>query len=206
MRALFGADPKVAGEIRIDGREVEIASPKDAVAHGLSLATEDRKGQGLLLDMSCAENITITDLARVSQFGLMNRTDENTAAEGLVRDLRIKTPSIHHLVRTFSGGNQQKVVVAKWLFRGPKAMIFDEPTRGIDVGAKAEIYELLWNLAAEGKGILVVSSELPELMSICHRILVFSKGRIAGTVARAEFDQNKILSLAYKEYGLAGGN
>ncbi|MDR3496398.1 MAG: sugar ABC transporter ATP-binding protein [Ancalomicrobiaceae bacterium] len=206
VRALFGADPKVAGTIRIDGEEVAIASPKDAVAHGLSLATEDRKGQGLLLDMSCAENITITDLLRVSHYGLLQRADENAAAEGLVKGLRIKTPSIHHLVRTFSGGNQQKVVVAKWLFRGPKAMIFDEPTRGIDVGAKAEIYELLWNLAAEGKGILVVSSELPELMSICHRILVFSKGRIAGEVARAEFDQNKILSLAYEEYGLVRGN
>ncbi|MBR0750986.1 sugar ABC transporter ATP-binding protein [Bradyrhizobium jicamae] len=201
VRALFGADPKAGGTIRIEGQEVEIASPKDAVAHGLCLATEDRKGQGLLLEMSCAENMTITDLTRVSRRGLLQRKDENDAAARLVRGLRVKTPSIHQAVRTFSGGNQQKVVIAKWLFRGPKTLIFDEPTRGIDVGAKAEIYELLGNLAAEGKGILVVSSDLPELMAICHRILVFSKGRISGEVPRAEFDEHRILSLAYQEYG-----
>jgi ribose transport system ATP-binding protein len=206
VRALFGADAKASGEIRIDGEKVEITSPKDAVAHGLCLATEDRKGQGLLLDMTCAENITITDLKRITGRGLLKRGEENAAAERLVRDLRVKTPTIHQPVRTFSGGNQQKVVIAKWLFRGPKALIFDEPTRGIDVGAKAEIYELLWDLAADGKGILVVSSDLPELLGICHRILVFSKGRIAGEVPRAEFDQNRILSLAYQEYGRVRGN
>jgi ribose transport system ATP-binding protein len=117
-----------------------------------------------------------------------------------VRELRIKTPSIHQAVRTFSGGNQQKVVIAKWLFRGPKVLIFDEPTRGIDVGAKAEIYELLWKFAAEGKGVLVVSSDLPELMGICHRIIVFSDGKISGEIVREQFDESRILSLAYKEY------
>ena len=206
VRALFGADPKVAGQIRIAGKEVEIASPKDAVSHGLCLATEDRKGQGLLLEMSCAENMTITDLAQISRRGLLRRKSEFDASTRLVKELRVKTPSIHQAVRTFSGGNQQKVVIAKWLFRGPKALIFDEPTRGIDVGAKAEIYELLGNLAAAGRGILVVSSDLPELMAICHRILVFSKGRIAGEVPRAEFDQHRILSLAYQEYGRVRGN
>ena len=206
VRALFGADPKAAGTIRIEGKEVEIASPKDAVSHGLCLATEDRKGQGLLLEMSCAENMTITDLAQVSRRGLLRRNSEFQASTRLVRELRVKTPSIHQAVRTFSGGNQQKVVIAKWLFRGPKALIFDEPTRGIDVGAKAEIYELLGNLAAGGKGILVVSSDLPELMAICHRILVFSNGRIAGEVPRAEFDEHRILSLAYQEYGRDRGN
>jgi ribose transport system ATP-binding protein len=145
-------------------------------------------------------------LAKISARGLLKRGSERTASERLVRELRVKTPTIDQAVRTFSGGNQQKIVIAKWLFRGPKALIFDEPTRGIDVGAKAEIYELLWQLAAEGKGILVVSSDLPELMSICHRILVFSKGRIAGEVSRAEFDQNRILSLAYQEYGRVRGN
>ena len=206
VRALFGADPKAAGTIRIEGKEVAIASPKDAVSHGLCLATEDRKGQGLLLDMSCAENMTITDLAQVSRRGLLRRNSEFQASTRLVRELRVKTPSIHQAVRTFSGGNQQKVVIAKWLFRGPKALIFDEPTRGIDVGAKAEIYELLGNLAAGGKGILVVSSDLPELMAICHRILVFSNGRIVGEVPRAEFDEHRILSLAYQEYGRDRGN
>ncbi len=206
VRAIFGADPKASGTIRVAGKPVSITSPKEAVAAGICLMTEDRKQQGLLLDMSCAENITITDLKRLSRHGLLDRTAENSASERLVASLRVKTPSIFQKVGTFSGGNQQKVVIAKWLYRGSSALICDEPTRGIDVGAKAEIYELMGRLAADGKGILVVSSDLPELMSICHRILVFSKGRIAGEVPRAEFDQSRILSLAYEEYGRARGN
>ncbi|MBB6485822.1 ribose transport system ATP-binding protein [Rhizobium lusitanum] len=200
VRAIFGADAKAAGEIRIDGELVEINSPKDAVAAGLCLATEDRKMQGLMLDMSCAENTTVTDLGKVSRNGLISRRVEDDYSQRLVRELRIKTPSIHQLVRTFSGGNQQKVVIAKWLFRGPKVLIFDEPTRGIDVGAKAEIYDLLWKFAAEEKGVLVVSSDLPELIGICHRIIVFSDGKIAGEIARDQFEESRILSLAYKEY------
>ncbi|KAA1176598.1 sugar ABC transporter ATP-binding protein [Rhizobium tropici] len=200
VRAIFGADAKAAGEIRVDGEAIDITSPKDAVAAGLCLATEDRKIQGLMLDLSCAENTTITDLSKVSRNGLIVRKLEEGLSHRLVRELRIKTPSIHQVVRTFSGGNQQKVVIAKWLFRGPKVLIFDEPTRGIDVGAKAEIYELLWKFAAEGKGVLVVSSDLPELMSICHRIIVFSDGKIAGEIPREQFDESRILSLAYKEY------
>ncbi len=200
VRAIFGADAKAAGEIRIDGELVDINSPKDAVAAGLCLATEDRKMQGLMLDMSCAENTTITDLGKVSRNGLISRRVEDDYSQRLVRELRIKTPSIHQLVRTFSGGNQQKVVIAKWLFRGPKVLIFDEPTRGIDVGAKAEIYDLLWKFAAEEKGVLVVSSDLPELIGICHRIIVFSDGKIAGEIARDQFEESRILSLAYKEY------
>ncbi|MBB4571073.1 sugar ABC transporter ATP-binding protein [Rhizobium leucaenae] len=200
VRAIFGADDKAAGEIRIDGKEVEINSPKDAVAAGLCLATEDRKLQGLMLDMSCAENTTITDLGKISRNGLIRQRVEEDRSQRLVHELHIKTPSIHQAVRTFSGGNQQKVVIAKWLFRGPKVLIFDEPTRGIDVGAKAEIYELLWKFAAEGKGVLVVSSDLPELMGICHRMIVFSDGKIAGEISRDQFDESRILSLAYKEY------
>ncbi|WP_237153817.1 sugar ABC transporter ATP-binding protein [Oryzibacter oryziterrae] len=206
VRAIFGADPKAAGSIRVNGKAVEISSPKEAVAAGICLMTEDRKQQGLLLEMSCAENITVTDLKRLSRHGLLDRGAENAAATDLVASLRVKTPTIFQKVGTFSGGNQQKIVIAKWLYRGSEALICDEPTRGIDVGAKAEIYELLGRLAADGKGILVVSSDLPELMAICHRILVFSGGRIAGEVTRAEFDQNRILSLAYEEYGRARGN
>ncbi len=200
VRAIFGADVKAAGEIRINGEPVEINSPQDAVAAGLCLATEDRKMQGLMLDMSCAENTTITDLGKISRNGLISRKIEDDYAQRLVRELHIKTPSVHQLVRTFSGGNQQKVVIAKWLFRGPKVLIFDEPTRGIDVGAKAEIYDLLWKFAAEEKGVLVVSSDLPELIGICHRIIVFSDGKIAGEIARDQFEESRILSLAYKEY------
>jgi len=206
MRAVFGADPKFGGRIFIDGKAVEIGSPRDAVRHGLSLLTEDRKNQGLLLGMPCAENITITDLAKTSWMGLLHRSEERTAATALVHELRIKTPSVYQIVRNFSGGNQQKVVIAKWLFRGSKILICDEPTRGIDVGAKREIYDLLWNLAAAGKGIIFVSSDLPELIGTCHRIIVFAHGRIAGEVPRAAFDQQRILSLAYEESELEPSN
>jgi ribose transport system ATP-binding protein len=201
-RAIFGADPKIAGEIFVEGVRVDILSPREAVRHGLCLMTEDRKGQGLLLTMSCALNITITDLKKVSRYGVLARDDERGAATKLVEELRIKTPSIDQMVRNFSGGNQQKVVIAKWLFRGSKVLICDEPTRGIDVGARAEIYDLLWNLAAEGRGVLFISSDLPELIAISHRIIVFAKGRVVGEVPRAEFDQHRILSLAYEEFGL----
>jgi ribose transport system ATP-binding protein len=206
MRSVFGADPKFAGRISVEGAPVEIASPRDAVQHGLSLLTEDRKNQGLLLGLPCAENITITDLARVSHRGLLHRAAEGLAATALVGDLRIKTPSVYQTVRNFSGGNQQKVVIAKWLFRGSKILICDEPTRGIDVGAKREIYELLWALAASGKGIIFVSSDLPELIGTCHRIIVFAHGKIAGEVPRIAFDQHRILSLAYEEYDLEPSN
>jgi ribose transport system ATP-binding protein len=202
MRALFGADPCVAGKVFVEGREIHVASPGDAVDHGLCLLTEDRKTQGLMLGMSCVENITITDLAKVSRWGLLRRTAEENAATELVRELRIKTPSIRQIVRNFSGGNQQKVVIAKWLFRGAKVLICDEPTRGIDVGAKEEIYDLLWGLAAAGRGIVVVSSDLSELMAICHRVIVFAHDRIVGEVKRADFDQRRILSLAYEEVDL----
>jgi ribose transport system ATP-binding protein len=202
LRAVFGADPAFTGRIVLDGVTVRVGSPRDAVRHGLSLLTEDRKSQGLLLDLPCAQNITITDLAKVSRLGLVQRRAERSVAERLVHDLRIKTPSIDRSVRNLSGGNQQKVVIAKWLFRGAKVLLCDEPTRGIDVGAKEEIYELLWDLAADGRGIVVVSSDLPELIGICHRIIVFAHDRIVAELKRAEFDQHRILSLAYEEYGL----
>jgi len=200
LRALFGADPRAGGRILRDGREVEIGSPRDAVRHGLSFLTEDRKAQGLILDMTCAVNVTLTDLARVARAGLLQEEAERAAAGELVEELAIKTPSVDQLARNLSGGNQQKLVIAKWLFRRAEVLLFDEPTRGIDVGARAEIYALLWRLAAEGKGIVIVSSDLPELLGICHRILVFSNGRITGDVPRSEFGQERILALAYQEY------
>ncbi len=206
MRALFGADPKISGKIFVEGTLVEINSPRDAVRHGLSLMTEDRKGQGLLLTLPCCENITITDLAKISRAGLLQREVERSESSELVVKLRIKTPSVYQLVRNFSGGNQQKVIIAKWLFRGSKILICDEPTRGVDVGAKSEIYDLLWQLAATGRGIIFVSSELPELIAVCHRIVVFAKGKIVGDVPRTAFDQQRILSLAYEEYDLEPAN
>ena len=200
VRAIFGADQKEEGRIVLNNREVEIRSPKDAIRYGICLLTEDRKSQGLILDMPCDSNITITDLSQVSRFGLLDRDKESQAAQQLVDDLSVHTPSVSQLVRNLSGGNQQKVVIAKWLYRKAEVLIFDEPTRGIDVGAKYEIYLLLWRLAAEGKSVIVVSSELPELLGICHRLLVFSNGKISGQLDRADFDQEKVLELAYKEY------
>ena len=151
--------------------------------------------QGLIIDMPCFVNITLTDIARISRAGLLQQGLEIEVSQKLARDLSIKTPSVKQFVRNLSGGNQQKVVLAKWLFADMDVLIFDEPTRGIDVGAKYEIYLLLWKLAAAGKSIIIVSSDLPELMGICHRILVFSNGSIAGELDRGEFDQEQILAL-----------
>ncbi len=200
MRAAFGADPKAEGAIEINGAVARIQSPKDAVRHGLCLLTEDRKGQGLLLDRACDENITITDPGKVSRYGLLRRRREKNLAGDLAERLRIRMSSLDDLARNLSGGNQQKVVLAKWLFRGTSVLVLDEPTRGVDVGAKREIYGLLWMLAREGKGVVIVSSDLLELTGVCHRIIVFSKDRIVGDVPRAEFNQERILSLAYQEY------
>ena len=200
VRALFGADPKESGSIYRDGLPVTTRRPRDAVRHGIGLLTEDRKAQGLILAMPCYANVTITNLGRVSRAGLLQGAAERSATQELVEELDIKTPSVEQLVANLSGGNQQKTVIAKWLFRRSDVLMFDEPTRGIDVGARFEIYQLLWRLAAEGKGILIVSSDLPELMGICHRILVFSNGRITGDLPRAEFSQERILACAYQEY------
>ncbi len=200
MRALFGADPKIGGQVYLNGRKTAIKSPRDAVRNGVCLLTEDRKSQGLIVDMPCFVNITITDLARISRAGFLHQGLENDASRKLIHDLAIKTPSVKQWVRNLSGGNQQKIVLAKWLFAEMDVLIFDEPTRGIDVGAKYEIYTLLWKLVGAGKSIIIVSSDLPELMGICHRILVFSNGRISGELDRENFDQERILSLAYMEY------
>jgi ribose transport system ATP-binding protein len=200
MRAIFGADPKDSGKIVLNGKAITIKKPRDAVQNGICLLTEDRKTQGLILDMPCYINITLTDLKTVSKYGFMKNNFERKAAKKLIDELAIKTPSIDQWVGNLSGGNQQKVVLAKWLFRNTDVLIFDEPTRGIDVGAKYEIYLLLWKLAALGKGIIIVSSDLPEMLGICHRIIIFSNGKITGEVARVDFDQEMILSMAYKGY------
>ncbi|MFI6501623.1 sugar ABC transporter ATP-binding protein [Nonomuraea typhae] len=196
MRAIFGADPAVAGTIALRGKSVRIRHPKDAVKHGISLLTEDRKSQGLVLDLPISANVTLAKLRGV----LLSFTRERALAERLGARLHLRSAGVSQQVRTLSGGNQQKVVLAKWLNAGSDVLIVDEPTRGIDVGAKYEIHELLLGLAEEGKALLVVSSDLPELMGICDRILVFSRGKIAGEVARADFDAERILTLAYSGY------
>ncbi|MCL1875737.1 MAG: sugar ABC transporter ATP-binding protein [Synergistaceae bacterium] len=198
VRALFGADIKRGGEILLDGKKLDIRSPRDAVKRGLCLLTEDRKTQGLVLDMPLASNETLAALNRVTKLGLVNKHVEHFESRRLSKGLAIKTPSVYQLARNLSGGNQQKAVLAKWLFRDAKVLIFDEPTRGIDVGAKYEIYLLLWRLLSEGKGILIVSSDLSELMGVCHRIIVFSGGQVSGEALRPDFEQERILKYAYR--------
>lgn len=200
VRALFGADPRDSGRIWLRGQELRIRAPRDAVEAGICLLTEDRKGQGLMLAMSGTANTSITDLAAVTRRGLLSRAAEREVAERFRRDLGIRTPSVETAVGSLSGGNQQKFVLAKWLFRGADVLVVDEPTRGIDVGAKFEIYSLLHRLAAEGRGLVVVSSDLPELFVLSHRIAVFSRGRIAGVLDRDSFDQEAVLGLAYQGY------
>ena len=200
MRAIFGADKATGGSICVRGKEIRVRTPKDAVDAGICLLTEDRKSQGLILDMTCAQNTTITKLDAVVRRGLMQPRKEADSTQGLIDALSIKAQSPEQVVRFLSGGNQQKVVVAKWLFADSDVLIFDEPTRGIDVGAKFEIYNLIWDLAEQGKGIIVVSSDLPELLGICHRITVFSKGAIVGELERDEFSEKAVLQLAYTNY------
>ena len=208
MRAIFGADEAHGGVIKVAGEVVDIEEPSDAVAAGICLLTEDRKSQGLMLDMSVAQNTTITKLEAITRRGLIQTREEAAASQELIDALSIKAQSPGQLARFLSGGNQQKVVVAKWLFAESRILIFDEPTRGIDVGAKFEIYNLIWDLVQEGKGAIFVSSDLPELLGICHRIAVFSKGAVVGVLPRERFSEKAVLELAYKNYldpATAGG-
>ncbi|MDJ0466402.1 sugar ABC transporter ATP-binding protein [Streptomyces sp. H27-C3] len=200
VRALFGADHHDGGQVYVKGKPVRIRTPRDAVRHGISLLTEDRKGQGLVLDMPVAANITLAATRKISRGGLLRRAEEDRHAHEAVKGLGVRTPGIRTAVRTLSGGNQQKVVLGRWLLAGTDVLVVDEPTRGIDVGARYEIHQQLTDLAGDGKALLVVSSDLPELMGICDRILVFSRGRIAGEVARDGFDSSRILALAYSGY------
>jgi ribose transport system ATP-binding protein len=177
----------------------------DAVRNGVCLLTENRKDEGLVLAMPVRVNVTLTDLARVSRAGLLRRQMERETADHWIRELDIRLRSTEQTARELSGGNQQKVIIARWLFRNASILMLDEPTRGIDVGAKAEVYTLLRRLSADGKALLVVSSELPELMMLCGRILVLSRGRLVGDISRHDFDEERILSLAYSEY-LAGNH
>ncbi len=201
VRAIFGADPIAGGRILREEQPVSIRSPRDAVRAGICLVTENRKEEGLVLPMAARVNTTLARLQRVSRAGFVLRDAEREATLRMTAELAIRLSGPEQPVVQLSGGNQQKVVLAKWLF-GDQApvLMLDEPTRGIDVGAKAEIYALLGRLAADGRAIIVVSSELPELMHLCDRILVLSRGRLAGEVARADFSEERILSLAYSQF------
>ncbi|MBV9391647.1 MAG: sugar ABC transporter ATP-binding protein, partial [Verrucomicrobia bacterium] len=196
LRATFGADQRDAGRIYRDGRSVALRNPSEAVKNGVCLLTENRKEEGLVLPMAVRVNITLTDLAQVSRAGFLDRTAERALGQRWVKEIDLRIASLEQATLDLSGGNQQKVVLAKWLLRNAAVLMLDEPTRGIDVGAKAEIHELLRRLAARKKAILVVSSEIPELVSLCDRIVVLSRGRVAGEVLRDAFSEERILSLA----------
>ena len=197
-RLLFGADAKEAGEIRLDGRTLVIDSPRAAIACGLGLLPEDRKQQGLVLQHSVRDNFALPNLDRLAPRGLVRRGAEREEFGAYVEQLRIRLPHQEERAAHLSGGNQQKVVLAKWLARRCEVLIFDEPTRGIDAGAKFEIYLLMNELAAQGKAILMISSELPEVIGMADRVLVMHEGRVTGEIAEARrATPEQIMQLAF---------
>ncbi|MCA1626569.1 MAG: ATP-binding cassette domain-containing protein, partial [Acidobacteria bacterium] len=197
LESLFGVH-KTTNETRItlDGKPLTIDGPRRAIKAGIGFVSEDRKTQGLVLDMNVGNNITLARLKRFTRFGFVRERLEEQAAGEYVRRLGIKTPDTHAAAMNLSGGNQQKVVLAKWLLTGPKVLLLDEPTKGIDVKGKAEIYHLIEELAASGLGIMLVSSELPELLALSDRIIVLHEGAIAGTLERSEATEERIIELA----------
>ncbi|MBZ9822625.1 L-arabinose ABC transporter ATP-binding protein AraG [Mesorhizobium sp. CA4] len=197
MRLVFGADPRSGGTITVDGKAVAAASPHDAIRAGIVLCSEDRKHDGIIQGRSIEENINISSRRHHTRFGVLSRTSEITTAETFIKKLKVRTPSRKQDIVNLSGGNQQKVILGRWLSeQNIRVLIVDEPTRGIDVGAKSEIYELLYQLAEEGMAIVIVSSELPEVMGICDRILVMCGGRISAELARDQFAEKAILAAA----------
>jgi ribose transport system ATP-binding protein len=196
-RAVIGADPVAAGTVAVRGKQVRITGPEVAVRHGIGYLPEDRKRHGLMLEQDVAFNVAMASLrANRGPLGFLRQGRTRKVTEHFIRALRIKTPSSRTTVKTLSGGNQQKVVIAKWLARDCDVLIFDEPTRGIDVGAKEEIYRLLNDLAESGKAVIMISSELPEVLRLSHRIVVMSQGRVTGTLSADEADQESIMKLA----------
>jgi len=200
-RAIFGADPLESGDIYVRGDRVSIRSPKDAVKLGVAYLSEDRKHFGLVTPMSVRDNVTMASWSRfvAGRFWMQDKALRQAAAD-FVDLLKIKTPSVHQETRLLSGGNQQKVVISKWLLRDCEILFFDEPTRGIDVGAKAEIYKLLQGLADQGKAIIVISSELPEVLRLSHRILVMCEGRVTGELDGQTATQEDIMTLATQRH------
>ena len=195
-RAIFGADPYDCGEIYIKGERVEIRTPADAVQHGIGYLSEDRKRYGLMLIKSVAENTAIANMDRYIKFGFINDRKMKEEALEYNTKLRTKTPSMNQLLKNLSGGNQQKVIIARWLIKNSDILIFDEPTRGIDVGAKSEIYTLINELAAQGKSIIMISSELVEILRLSDRVLVMCEGRKTGELDIAEANQENIMKLS----------
>jgi L-arabinose transport system ATP-binding protein len=200
--AVIGDTPITAGEVEVAEKPVRLRSPRDAVRAGLALAPEERKQQALLMKRSVRDNICLAVLGRLQHFRVVSRAAESRIATRYVQELRVRTPTISQEVSTLSGGNQQKTVLARWLAREARVLILDEPTRGVDVGAKADIYAIIDKLAAEGSAILVISSELPEVLGLADRIIVMQGGRVTGELSREEASEEKVLALAIMEDAL----
>ncbi len=196
LQTLFGVTPALEGTIEILGQSVQINSPLDAIRNGLALVPEDRKQQGLVLEMAVRENMSLASLGRDQRKGFLNHGRELDISQGMVRDMKIKTPSDLQEVQYLSGGNQQKVVLGKWLAMKPKVLFLDEPTRGIDVGAKQDIYKLMEKLAEEGVAILFVSSEMEEIIGMSDRAIVMHEGKLTGTIMRNELTEESVMQLA----------
>jgi ribose transport system ATP-binding protein len=194
--AIFGVEPRLAGDITKDGKPLKILSPRDAIGCGIYLVPEDRRTLGLITEWTVRENVTLPALGRFSRSGLIQRRPEREGAVRMCEALRIKAPSVETIAANLSGGNQQKTVLAKWLSLDPKLILLDEPTRGIDVGSKAEIYALMRRLAGEGVALLLISSDMEELLGNSHRIAVMHDGRITGVLDRSECSQENIMRLA----------
>jgi ribose transport system ATP-binding protein len=196
LAALFGVEPAVGGVLRVAGRTVAPQSPLEAIAAGLALVPEDRKKQGVILEMAVRENISLASLRRDQRHGFLNRSREADISAEMMGSLRIKAPNDRQIVQFLSGGNQQKVVLGKWLAMRPRVLLLDEPTRGIDVGAKQEIYKLMEELARQGVAILFVSSEMEEILGMSDRVLVMHEGCLAGELARGELSEEAVMHLA----------
>jgi rhamnose transport system ATP-binding protein len=195
-RAIFGIDARTSGTVRLAGRDIPSGEPRAAMAAGIALVPEDRRQQGLVMDLGIDRNIGLPSLRRLSGFGLVRRSAERRLALDWAQRLQLKFGRLQNAVSTLSGGNQQKVVLGKWLARGPKLLIIDEPTRGIDVGTKAEVHRILDGLVANGLAVLMISSELPEVLGMADRILVIHEGRITAELSRAEADEDSVMRAA----------
>jgi putative multiple sugar transport system ATP-binding protein len=195
--SIFGRSygQNISGQVRLAGQDIDTSTVAAAIRSGLAYVTEDRKELGLIMEETIQRNITLANLRDVSTSGVINEAEESKVAERYRRAMNIRTPSVFQKVMNLSGGNQQKVVLSKWLFAGPEVLILDEPTRGIDVGAKFEIYGIINELSAQGKGVVMISSEMPELLGMCDRIYVMNEGSFVGELDAAEANQERIMSL-----------
>lgn len=198
LETLFGIATKKSGEIILDGKPIKNHNSLESIKNGFALATEERRATGIFGILTILENTVISNLKKYKKFGLLNAHEMRKDTEWSIDSMRIKTPSVDTQIRSLSGGNQQKVILGRWLLTDPEVLLLDEPTRGIDVGAKYEIYQLIIDLAAKGKSVVMVSSEMPELLGVCDRIMVMSNGRVAGSLPVQQANQEKIMELAAK--------